>query len=160
MIKHLILDVDGVLTTGQIFYTADGKAMKVFGPHDKDGIKIIRQLGISIAFITADLTGWDITEARLRDWGFTKDDLHYVSEESRFEWFNSNYNLEEVAFIGDGYHDAPILRVVRLGIAPKNARKEAKAAADYITETNSGEGAVLDACLYIQDYYRVHKERC
>ena len=39
------------------------------------------------------------------------------------------------------------------GIAPNNARKEARDSADYITESNSGEGAVLDACLEINRKY-------
>ena len=36
--KNFILDVDGVMTTGQFFYTAGGKVMKVFGPDDSDAL--------------------------------------------------------------------------------------------------------------------------
>ena len=39
--KYFILDVDGVMTTGQFFYSKDGKIYKVFGPHDSDGLKIL-----------------------------------------------------------------------------------------------------------------------
>ena len=51
--------------------------------------------------------------------------------------------------MGDGIFDAKILKNCYFGIAPKNARKEAKNNADFITPSNGGEGAVLDACLII-----------
>jgi 3-deoxy-D-manno-octulosonate 8-phosphate phosphatase KdsC-like HAD superfamily phosphatase len=65
-------------------------------------------------------------------------------------YFENNCDFDTTAFIADGYHDAPILKRVRLGIAPASARIEAKDAADYITPSNAGSGAVLDACLYIE----------
>jgi 3-deoxy-D-manno-octulosonate 8-phosphate phosphatase KdsC-like HAD superfamily phosphatase len=40
MIKHVIFDVDGVFTTGQFLYDVNGKAYKIFGPHDFDGLKM------------------------------------------------------------------------------------------------------------------------
>jgi 3-deoxy-D-manno-octulosonate 8-phosphate phosphatase (KDO 8-P phosphatase) len=151
-ITHLIMDVDGVLNTGHMFYDHRGKAMKAFGAHDKDGIMIARKNGWKVYFITADgLTGWDITYARLvKDWGIDKRYLVNVSQESRKEWVEKNFDLEHTAFIGDGYHDAPILKIVKLGIAPASARREAKEAADFITESPAGSGAVLDACLHIE----------
>ena len=47
---HFILDVDGVLSTGQYLYSSDGKVYKIFGPHDSDGLKLIRN-EVSIKFI-------------------------------------------------------------------------------------------------------------
>lgn len=58
--------------------------------------------------------------------------------------------MSKVAFVADGYHDAPILEQVALGIAPNSARREAKAVAKYVTESDAGNGAVLDACLIIK----------
>ena len=150
-ITHLVLDVDGVLNTGHFFYDAQGKAFKAFGPHDKDGLKIADRYDVQIMFITADVTGWKITHARIvKDWGFKDTQLQLVSVEDRMEWFQDNYNLNTTAYIADGYHDAPILRAVKLGIAPKSARKEAIAAADYVTDSPAGSGAVLDACLFVE----------
>lgn len=151
MINKLVLDVDGVLNTGHILYSREGKMFKVFGPHDKDGFKIIKKYFNDITFITADVTGWHITYARIvADWGYKPEQLQLVTEEDRMGWFEKNCNFETTAFIGDGYNDAPILAKVKLGIAPASARKEAKAAAKYVTESAAGSGAVLDACLFIE----------
>mgnify|MGYP003646789259 CR=1 FL=1 len=151
MIKRLILDVDGVLTSGQTIYSAAGKQYKVFGLHDRDGLKIMQDHNVAIDFITADASGFSITYARIvKDWGFADTQLHLVPEGTRLKWFENNCTFENTAFIGDGYHDAPILKKVAIGIAPNNARKEARAAANYVTESASGYGAVLDACLYLE----------
>ena len=57
MYKNFILDVDGVLTTGQMIYSEEGKKYKIFGPHDNDGLKMIKDL-INIHFISADIKGF------------------------------------------------------------------------------------------------------
>jgi len=64
--KVFIIDVDGVLTTGQFLYTTEGKAMKVFGPHDNDGLKLLKNK-VKIKFITADERGFPITQKRIVD---------------------------------------------------------------------------------------------
>ena len=71
-----------------------------------------------------------------------------VFEEDRYE-FVQQYNFSETVFMGDGYWDASVLKSARIGIAPAQARAEARAAADYVTPSAGGEGAVMDACLFI-----------
>lgn len=150
-LTKLVMDVDGVLNTGHILYNTVGKTFKVFGPHDKDGLKLIKQYISDINFITADVTGFEITYTRIvKDWGYRPEQLILVSEEDRMGWFLNNCNIDETVYIADGYHDAPILERVALGIAPQSARIEAKNAADYVTDSVAGSGAVLDACLYIE----------
>jgi 3-deoxy-D-manno-octulosonate 8-phosphate phosphatase (KDO 8-P phosphatase) len=151
MINKLVLDVDGVLNTGHILYSSAGKIFKVFGAHDKDVFKIIKKYLNDITFITADYTGWDITYARIvTDWKYDPSQLQLVSEEDRMGWFERNCDFETTAFIADGYNDAPILARVKVGIAPANARIEAKQVAKYVTPNPGGSGAVLDACLYLE----------
>lgn len=145
-----VLDVDGVMTTGQFLYSAKGKEYKVFGPHDNDGIKLIQEK-IKIIFLTADKRGFSISKKRIVD--DMKKELVLVSESERLEFIQTNYGLNNIIYMGDGYHDAKILKQCFYGIAPKNARIEAKTSADYITASNSGEGAVLDACLHILEKF-------
>ena len=142
-----ILDVDGVMTTGQFIYSELGKLYKIFGAHDSDGLKLINK-SVNIKFITADKRGYSITRKRIvEDMGY---ELKLVSECDRFEYLQKKYNMENLIYMGDGYFDANILKKCMFGIAPKNARKEAKDYADFITESKSGEGAVLDACIEIK----------
>ena len=78
-----LLDVDGVMTSGQFLYSQDGKEYKVFGPHDNDGLKLIKD-GITVKFITADKRGFPITKKRIvDDMGF---ELELVSEQVRYEY--------------------------------------------------------------------------
>ena len=58
-----LLDVDGVMTTGQFLYSEGGKEYKVFGPHDNDGLKLIKDKA-TIKFITADERGFLITKKK------------------------------------------------------------------------------------------------
>lgn len=142
----LLLDVDGVLTTGQFLYSENGKSYKIFGPHDNDGLKILKGR-IDIKFVTADKRGFPISRKRIvEDMGF---DLELVPEKDRYEYVKDKYGFKNLIYMGDGYHDTRILKECMFGIAPNNARREARAAADFVTESNSGEGAVLDACLEI-----------
>ena len=145
-----LLDVDGVMTTGQFLYSKDGKDYKVFGPHDSDGLNLLKNK-LAIKFISADKRGFSITKKRIvDDMGF---ELAHVYEQDRFDYVKKNYGFKNLLYMGDGYHDAKILKESMFGIAPRNARKEAKDAADYVTESNSGEGAVLDACMEINRIY-------
>ena len=143
---NFVLDVDGVMTTGQFIYSRDGKLYKIFGPHDNDGLKMLKDK-LNIFFITADKRGYPITEKRIVDDMGQK--LTFVTEKDRLGYFKKNFKMNRLIYMGDGYHDAPILKDCLFGIAPNNARKEAKEAADYVTPSNAGEGAVLDACLYL-----------
>ena len=146
---NFVLDVDGVLTTGQFLYSTEGKAYKIFGPHDADGLKMLKNK-IHISFITADQKGFPISKKRIDDMGFP---IALVSEANRYEYIQKNFGLDNVIFMGDGIFDVPILKNCKFGIAPASARKEAKQAADFVTESKAGEGAVLDACLKILKHF-------
>lgn len=148
--KYLVFDVDGVMTTGQFLYSKNGKEYKVFGPHDNDGIKFLSKK-IKISFITADKRGFPITKKRIVD--DMKQKLTIVGEDERFDYIKKNFGFDHTIYMGDGLHDVDILKQCLYGIAPKNARIEAKKVADYVTPSNSGDGAVLDACLKIDKIF-------
>ena len=150
MYNKVVFDVDGVLTDGRILYSSSGKTHKIFGPHDKDGLKLLKNYSLEVVFITADKIGFDITYRRIvTDWKYSPEQLIIVPEESRLNWFVNNCQVNKTIFMGDGYYDAEIFKLVGYSIAPNSARIEAKNVASFITTSNSGQGAVLDACLHI-----------
>ena len=145
-----LLDVDGVMTTGQFLYSEEGKAFKVFGAHDHDGLNLLKEK-LQIKFITADKKGFLISKKRISDeMGY---EIDLVLEQDRFEYIENLYGFENLIYMGDGIHDSKIIKACMFGIAPNNARREAKDVANYVTESNSCEGAVLDACLQIMEVY-------
>ena len=146
----VIFDIDGVMTTGQFLYSKEGKEYKVFGAHDNDGIKLLDGK-LDIVFVTADKRGYPISKKRIVD--DMGRDLVIIEASKRFDYIDKVYGLENVIYMGDGYHDASILASCCCGIAPQNARIEAREASAFVTPSKSGEGAVLDASLYILKRY-------
>ena len=59
----LVLDVDGVLTTGQFLYSKNGKEFKIFGPDDNDGLALLKPF-LKIHFVTQDKKGFSISKKR------------------------------------------------------------------------------------------------
>ncbi|NLW47321.1 MAG: HAD hydrolase family protein [Firmicutes bacterium] len=92
-------------------------------------------------------------------------ELYLVGEGELLSFIKKNYGLNNTIYMGDGLYDAEILKNCFYGIAPHNATAEAKRNAAYITRVNSGEGAVLDACLHIlkkffrTEYSEIFKRR-
>ena len=137
-----ILDVDGVLTNGEFIYDKKGKVAKIFGAHDSDGLNIIKDR-YNIIFISSDKRGFNISNKRVKDMGFK---LYYIKNQQRLK-FVEKYDFQKVIFMGDGIHDAPILKKVKYGIAPQNAVQEAKKNANLVTKRSGGNGAVYEASM-------------
>ena len=145
-----ILDVDGVMTTGQFLYNADGKAMKVFGPDDNDGLSLLRSY-LEIRFVTGDKKGFQITNKRIvDDMGFQ---LDIVSTIHRIGWIAERYDPKHVIYMGDGIFDHYVMKQVGYSIAPANADKSAKQCANFVTERLGGDRAVAEACLHIMEKF-------
>jgi 3-deoxy-D-manno-octulosonate 8-phosphate phosphatase (KDO 8-P phosphatase) len=145
-----ILDVDGVLTTGQFFYTADGKAMKVFGPDDNDGLSLLNKY-VQVRFVTGDKKGFAISKKRIvDDMGFR---LDIVSTIRRIDWIEERYALDSVIYMGDGIFDHYVMSKVGYSIAPANSDKNAKRYASFVTERSGGDRAVAEACMHILDKF-------
>jgi 3-deoxy-D-manno-octulosonate 8-phosphate phosphatase (KDO 8-P phosphatase) len=147
---NFILDVDGVFNTGQFIYTEDGKFAKIFGPHDNDGIKLVKKY-LDICCISADKRGWCITKKRISDDMGLR--LEMVPELDRMEWLKKNFDLSRSIYMGDGIFDAQIFPLFLYSIAPSNSFYLAKKEANFVTDSNSGEGAVAEACLHVMKIF-------
>lgn len=145
-----ILDVDGVMTTGQFFYTELGKVMKVFGADDNDALSLLKNY-LDIRFITGDKKGFPISKKRIvDDMNFQ---LDIVSTIRRVDWIKEKYPLEQVIYMGDGIFDHYVMKEVGYAIAPANADKLAKLSAHYVTERSGCDRSVAEACLHIMEKF-------
>jgi len=150
--RVFIIDVDGVMTTGQFLYSEAGKQMKIFGPDDSDGLGLLKP-HIEIRFITGDRKGFSISNKRIKeDMNF---DLDLVSTIKRIDWIKERYNSKEVIYMGDGIFDHYVMKEVGYSIAPANADRIAKENANYVTERSGGNRAVAEACLHIMEMFFV-----
>ena len=144
--KFFLLDVDGVITTGQFIYSRQGKLFKIFGPDDFDMLNILKKF-IKIIFITSDKRGFKISQKRIyQDTGFQ---LNLVSNKTRLNWIKKKFEIEKIIYMGDGFFDIPIIENVKYFIAPSNCDEDLKKLANFVTRNKSGERAVSEACKHI-----------
>lgn len=145
-IKMLLLDVDGVLTTGNIIYNEKGLETKIFNVKDGLGIRLLMDAGIKIGIVTGRSS--DALISRCENLGI---DLLYdgVSDkEAVLETIISENKIShnEIAFAGDDLPDIRIMKKSGFPIAVADASPEVREAAAYITSAKGGTGAVREIC--------------
>ncbi len=151
--KALVLDVDGVMTTGRFFYTEEnGKWIKEFGADDNDGLSLLQPYISSIVFVTGDKRGFPIVQKRLQEhMGYP---LELVSTTQRVDWITEKYeDPQKVIYIGDGIFDHYVFRGVGYAIATANALPHVQERADYVTKRPGAHAAVAEACLHILEKF-------
>jgi 3-deoxy-D-manno-octulosonate 8-phosphate phosphatase (KDO 8-P phosphatase) len=144
--RALVLDVDGVLTDGRLYYAAKGESLKVFHVRDGYGIKAVAKAGITIAIISGRKSAH--VAKRARDLGI-KHVFQGVADKIRvLEKLAAKLGLplEQFVAVGDDTPDAPVLAAVGLGIAVADAHADARAAAQLVTRNAGGHGAVREVC--------------
>lgn len=143
-IKLLLLDVDGVLTDGRLYYGNSGEEMKAFNIQDGLGIKLLQQGGIQVGIITGRVS--DLLQRRATELGINpviqgrEDKLTALNE----LMLTAGLNLDEVAFVGDDLPDLAVIKKVGLGITVANGSATLKAIADWQTTRKGGDGAVRE----------------
>lgn len=145
-VRLLVLDVDGVLTDGRLYYGPKGEMLKVFHVRDGHGIKQVADAGITVAIISGRKSAAVLRRAKglgIRDvtQGAT-DKLAALRKLARAR----GVPLEDCACVGDDTPDAPILEAAGLGIAVSDAHPDALAAANLVTTRPGGHGAVREVC--------------
>ena len=149
-IKLFLMDVDGVLTDGKMYYLPgrDGRMVefKAFHALDGIGLRLLNQFGI----ITGVITGRESpgTEERAKDLGMSYAYQGFLSKVDPLERILADTGLapENVAYMGDDWTDIPVRKRAGLACAPANALDEVKAAAQLVTRKEGGMGAVREAC--------------
>jgi len=144
-IKLLILDVDGVLTDGGIYFTSNGDEIKRFNVQDGSGIRLMFHAEIPVAIITGRTS--ELVARRCADLGI--EDVYQGALDKRipYEELREKHSLsnDEICCIGDDLHDLPMLTRCGFPVAVANARDEVKEVARYVTQASGGDGAVREA---------------
>ena len=145
-IRLLVLDVDGVLTDGGLYYGAGGESLQRFHVHDGAGIKAVMAAGIAVAVISARRT--PAVTARMKELGVK---TVVQGEENKLEAVTElaermDIGLDAVACVGDDTTDVPMMRRAGLAIAVADARRPAAEVSHYRTSARGGHGAVREAC--------------
>ncbi len=148
-IRMLILDVDGVLTDGRLYFGLRGEALKQFHVRDGHGIKQLARAGIEVAVISGRKS--KMVDVRCRELGV--EHLRQGAEDkvAELERLCRKLKIEPsaCACIGDDVPDVPIMRKVALAFAVADAHPEVRHAAHLITKLPGGHGAVREVCDYL-----------
>ena len=148
-IKLLILDVDGVLTDGQIFLNHRGEEMKAFSVKDGLGLKMLMAGGVDTAIITGRRSpavahrGSELGITHVLQGVGNKRDACRQMMEKR------GLTREEVCCVGDDLPDLAMFGEVGLTVAVADAVQEVRERADVITTKKGGHGAVRELCEWI-----------
>ncbi len=145
-IRLLIMDVDGVLTDGQVYYGVGGEVAKAFYVRDGIGIKEVLKCGIGVAVISGRYSAG--TKERLMELGVQHIYLGIKDKVACFTELQQQLqvSVEQVAYIGDDVPDLAMIQLVGLGVAVADAVQEVKAVARYVTKAIGGRGAVRELC--------------
>lgn len=145
MIRLIILDVDGVLTTGALPYTAAGSEEKTFFVQDGGAIRLWQKAGGRVALVSGRQS--PAVEARARELGIEPVLQGVLDKLPAYESICCSLDVrdEEACFIGDDALDVPPMRRCGYPVAVANALPIVKRAARYVTRRRGGEGAVAEA---------------
>ena len=145
-IRLLLLDVDGVLTDGRLYFDAKGEALKVFHVRDGHGIKMAQQAGIEVAMLSGRRS--DAAFHRAKELGVNRFYEGLRDKVAVLQELLAALQLDprQVAMVADELVDLPVMTRVGLGVAVTDAVPEVKAAAHWVTTLPGGRGAVREVC--------------
>lgn len=153
-IRLLVLDVDGVLTDGRLYFSARGEEMKSFHVRDGAGIVQVLKAGLQIAVISGRQSR--ALERRMTELGVTWIRQGVADKLAALRELLDILGLgpQAVACIGDDSADLPLFETARLAVAVADAHPSVKAQAHFITQAAGGQGAVREICDLILETQR------
>jgi len=145
-IRALLLDVDGVLTDGGLYFTENGESSKRFNTLDGHGLKLLQGAGIQPVIIT----GRDSAALRVRLNALNIQHAHFGVEDKHSAAQAALQSLglswAQTAAMGDDWPDLPMLLPSALACAPPNAHREVLSRVHWVTQAPAGHGAVREVC--------------
>jgi 3-deoxy-D-manno-octulosonate 8-phosphate phosphatase (KDO 8-P phosphatase) len=145
-VELLLLDVDGVLTDGTVYYLPEAGEVKGFNTQDGFGLRILQEAGISVGLITARNS--EVVNRRAKDLKLKHVYAGCSDKAAAYAEILAQTGLkpEQTAYMGDDWLDLPVLAKVGCAFAPANAVLEVRQQADYVSERSGGHGAVREIC--------------
>ena len=145
-IRALVLDVDGVLTDGGMYYGPGGEGLKRFNVKDGMGLRLVLEAGIAVALISGENS--EILRRRAEKLKIA--DI-FVGVEDKLQTMESflaskKIGADEAAYVGDDVNDLAAMRKAALPIAVADAVPEVRKAAKWITSRKGGDAAVREVC--------------
>ena len=142
----LILDVDGVLTDGKLYFDHAGNEMKAFNTRDGLGMKALQKVGIEVAVITGRKS--EAVTHRMTQLGIKH---VYQGREDKLDAFLdllevTGLDAQQTCFAGDDWIDLPVLLRAGLAVSVADAEDRVKQQTHWITRRNGGDGAVREIC--------------
>ena len=145
-VRLLVMDVDGVLTDGGIYYTERGDELKRFDVRDGQGLVLLRQAGVLTAVITRRRS--EIVERRADELGIVEVHQGATDKRAVLETLLARRGLlpSDAAYVGDDIGDLPAMHLVGFPVAVADAVPTVKRAAAYVTLNPPGHGAIRELC--------------
>lgn len=143
-LRWLLLDVDGVLTDGRLWFDDKGEALKSFDVRDGLGIKLLREHGVEVGILSARTS--PIVSRRAAGLGITEVLQGEADKAVAFHRFLERRKLAaaEVAYFADDLQDLAVLRACGLSAAPADAAADVRSRVEFVTEALGGRGAVRE----------------
>ena len=144
LIQLLVLDVDGVLTDGGLWFNAEGDLSKRFDVRDGLGIRLLQQAGLHIAFLSGGKGG--ATEVRARQLGITHCLVGVKDKPVALSALQKQLGISSArtAFVGDDLNDLTVRPMVELLFSPSDACRPVRSVADAVLQRKGGHGAVRE----------------
>ncbi|MBS9777468.1 MAG: HAD hydrolase family protein [Gammaproteobacteria bacterium] len=144
-IRLVILDVDGVLTNGELFFFDTGE-FKAFNARDGLGISLLVGAGIELAIISGNKS--DAVEQRFKKFGIKHIYQGVSDKREAYKKIKNDLDISDqsVAYMGDDLIDLPVMTQVGLPTAVANADVFVKQYAQWVSRYNGGCGAVRELC--------------
>jgi 3-deoxy-D-manno-octulosonate 8-phosphate phosphatase (KDO 8-P phosphatase) len=145
-IRLLVLDVDGILTDGGLYYTESGEILKKFNVKDGLGIKRLINAGVEVAIISANSS--EATLHRAERLNVQHVFINVADKLGTLQKLCDRLNiaLQQVASMGDDLSDLPVMQAVGCPITVYDAMPENIVCACYVTHKGGGQGAVREVC--------------
>ena len=148
-IRLMIFDVDGILTDGRLYFSAQGEELKAFNILDGHGLKMLRESGVETAILTARKSA--IVERRAQELGIANVRQGVTNKlEGFFELLaHCRCAAGDAGYAGDDVVDLPVLTRCGFAASVPNAVTIVKSRAHLVTQANGGHGAVREICEFI-----------